>query len=49
MAGAWTIEDTCNVARDQSTMWSNEWMKNVALVSEALIMLDLVKTVVQKI
>ena len=49
VAGAWMIEDTYNIVSEQNTLWSNKWMQNTAVAAEALIILDLVKTVAQNI
>ena len=49
MIGAWTIENEHKIEIFQSELWSNEWIQNAAMSSEALIILDLVKMVVQTI
>ena len=49
MAGAWIIEDEHKTGICQIEVWSNKLMQNTVIAVEALIILDLVTIVVQKI
>ena len=47
MARAWIIDDEYKLTRCQSELWSNQWIQNAAIASEAIIKLDLVTTAVK--
>ena len=47
MTGAWIIEDDYRINRCKSEWVSNQWIQNTVIAAEAMIMLDLVTTVVK--